>query len=145
MILDVVIVLFVFLELGNVMILYFSPNSKQGNGVAVFNPWFKSKHNETEKLFVKYLVNWVAGSKLIFIGLLLVVLFTASETTKLWAVMVMSVAIATYYFRLHPYIKQLDVLGEITPKGYSKKLLIMITSFIVLFVLASVIQVFFSS
>lgn len=132
------IIFFVILELGNVLILYFSPDSKMGNGVAVFNPWFKLQANESNALFVKYLVNWIAGTKLIFIGLLLVILFTAGETTKLISVIVLTLAIATYYFKLHPIIRKLDGLGEITPKGYSKTLFMMITGFIVLFILAGV-------
>jgi len=137
--LNIAIILFVVMESANVLILYFAPDSKLGNGVAVFNPWFNAKNEESRELFAKYMVNWVAGTKLIFIVLLLVILFTANETTKLFAVLAMILSIATYFFRLNPIIKRLDNLGEITPKGYSKTLFYMITGFIMMFSLAAVI------
>lgn len=132
------------METANVMILYFAPDSKLGNGVAVFNPWFKAKENEADELFAKYMTNWVAGVKLIFIVLLLVILFTASEITKIWAVVAMILSIASYYFRLNPIIKKLDEMGEITPKGYSKKLFLMITGFMLMFSVALLIHLLFS-
>ena len=140
--LNVAIILFVLLESANVLILYFAPDSKLGNGVAVFNPWFQAKEEESRKLFAKYMVNWVAGTKLIFIILLIVILFTAGETTKLFAVFAMILSIATYYFRLNPIIKRLDEMGEITPKGYSKTLFYMITGFMMIFSLSAVIYFF---
>ena len=65
---------------------------------------------------------WIAGVKLIFIFLLLVVLLTGNETTKIWAVVAMIISIATYFWKLHPIIKKLDSLNKISPKGYSKTL-----------------------
>ncbi len=141
-ILNLAILLFVMMESANVLILYFAPNSKLGNGVAVFNPWFHAKENEPSELFAKYMVNWVAGTKLIFIVLLLVIVFTGSELTKLLAVFAMILSIATYYFRLHPIIKKLDSMGEITPKGYSKVLFYMITGFMCMFSFAAVLYCF---
>lgn len=132
-ILDIAIIIFVIMESANVIILYFFPDSKLGNGVAVFNPWHNAKKNENSELFAKYMTNWVAGTKLIFIVLLLVILFTAGNTTKFFAVLAMILSIATYYFRLGPIITKLDKMGEITPKGYSKALFWMITGFMILF------------
>lgn len=140
--LNIAIILFVLMESANVFILYFAPDSKLGNGVAIFNPWFQAKEEESRELFAKYMVNWVAGTKVIFIVLLLVILFTADETTKLFTVFVMILSIATYYFRLHPIIKRLDKMGEITPKGYSKTLFYMITGFMLMFSLSAVIYFF---
>ena len=105
------------MELGNVFILYFKPDSKLGNGVAVFNSWFDIKHDDSISLFAYYMAYWVAGVKLIFIFLLLVILFTGSNTTKIWAVVAMILSIATYFWKLHPVIKKLDKMGKITPKG----------------------------
>ena len=141
-ILNISIIIFAVMESANIIILYFAPDSKLGNGVAVFNPWFKAKKEESDELFAKYMVNWVAGTKLIFIVLLLVILFTAQETTKIFAVLAMILSIATYYFRLNPIIKRLDEMGEITPKGYSKTLFYMITGFIVMFSTALLIYFF---
>lgn len=135
-ILNLAIIVFVLMESANIMILYFAPDSKRGNGVAVFDAWFKSKEDEGDHLFASYMVNWVAGTKLIFIVLLLVILFTGSEITKLFGLFVMILSIATYYFRLHPIIKKLDDMGQISPKGYSKTLWMMITGFMIMFGLA---------
>lgn len=139
-ILDLSIILFVLLETSNVFILYFKPDSRLGNGIAVFNFWHESKENENAHLFARYMTNWVAGTKLIFIVLLLVILFTAGTTTKLIAVIVMILSIGTYYFRLHKIIKRLDQNNQITPKGYSKTLGMMIAGFMVMFTLALVIN-----
>ncbi|MEG0546330.1 MAG: hypothetical protein RR552_03985 [Oscillospiraceae bacterium] len=141
-VLNIAIILFVIMETANVLILYFAPNSKLGNGVAVFNPWFKAKDDEASELFAKYMANWVAGVKLIFIVLLLVILFVGNDITKLCAVFAMILSIATYYFRLNPIIKKLDAMGEITPKGYSKALFMMITGFMLMFSAAAVIYFF---
>lgn len=77
------------MELGNVLILYFMPDSKLGNGVAVFDNWFDAKQDENESMFAHYMAYWVAGVKLIFIFLLLVILFTGTELTKLYGVVAM--------------------------------------------------------
>ena len=85
---------------------------------------------------------WVAGVKLIFIFLLIVILFTGTETTKMFAVIAIILSIATYFFKLHPIIKKLDSMGKITPKGYSKTLGYMISSFLIMFSLALIIYLF---
>ncbi len=132
-ILDIAITIFVIMETANVCILYFAPDSRLGNGVAVFNEWESSKKDENAHMFASYMTNWVAGTKLIFIVLLLVVLFTGNETTKAFAVGAMILSIATYFWRLHPIVKQLDANGQITPKGYSKALGLMIAGFLAMF------------
>ena len=78
---QIVIGFFIIIELTNVLALYFNPETKKGNGIGVFNAWEKSKLDPEMHNFVKYLVNWVAGSKLIFISLLIVILLTANLTT----------------------------------------------------------------
>lgn len=135
-ILQVAIILFCIMELGNVLILYFTPDLKIGNGVAILDSWRDAKENEYMELFTRYMAYWVAGVKLIFIVLLLVVLFTGTETTQIWAVVAMILSIATYFWKLHPIIKKLDVMGKISPKGYSKTLGRMITGFLVMFSIA---------
>lgn len=135
-ILDLAIIIFVVMETANVCILYFAPTSRLGNGVAVFNGFKASKEDENAHLFVSYMVNWVAGVKLIFIVLLIVILLVGNEMTKIGAVLAMILSIATYYFRLHPIITKLDTHGEITPKGYSKVLFGMITGFMLMFTFA---------
>lgn len=46
--------------------LYFTPGTHRGNGLGVFNAYEKSKSDSEVHSLVKYLINWVAGTKLIF-------------------------------------------------------------------------------
>ncbi|MGL4990084.1 MAG: hypothetical protein ACRC57_02800 [Sarcina sp.] len=127
------------LEISNIIILYFKPDSKLGNGVAVFNAWEESKKIPKLHEFIKYLVYWVAGSKLIFVTLLLVILAIGTPTVKILSLIVLILSISSFYWKLYPIIKGLDNEGHITPKGYSKSLGIMITGFILIFSLALLI------
>jgi hypothetical protein len=88
--------------------------------------------------FIRYLVYWVAGTKLIFIALLIVVLLTAGKSTQLLTVVAMIASISSFFWRLFPIIKSLDNDGHITPPGYSNTLAIMIAAFIGLFAVALV-------
>ena len=135
-ILSIAISLFIVLESLNILTLYFSPGSQLGNGIGVFNAWEKSKADPEMHQFVRYLVFWIAGSKLIFIALLLVILFTAGESTKLLTVVAMIASISSFFWRLFPIIKSLDNAGHISPPGYSKTLRIMIAGFMGLFAAA---------
>ena len=120
------IIAFIVLESMNVCTLYFIPKSKKGNGIGVFKHYERLTEDDTSKLFVSYLVNWVANAKLIFILLLLVILVFGDVKVKQYAVIAMILSISMYYISLHPKIKKLDTLGFINPKGYSKRLLSMI-------------------
>lgn len=139
-ILSIAILVFIVMESSNVAILYFWPGSQLGNGVGVFNA-FHDSESEEQKLFSSYLVNWVAGVKLIFIFLLAVILAIGTETVRMWAVVAMILSIATYFWRLHPIIKKLDVMGCITPKGYSKALGWMIRGFMLMFTAALAVHI----
>lgn len=139
-ILSIAILIFIIMESANVAILYFWPSSQIGNGVGIFNA-FHNSESEEQKLFAAYLVNWVAGVKLIFIFLLAVILVTGTEAVRTGAVVAMILSIATYFWRLHPTIKKLDAMGCITPKGYSKALGWMITGFMVMFTLALILHI----
>lgn len=139
-ILSIAILIFIVMESANVAILYFWPGSRLGNGVGVFNA-FHNSENEEQRLFASYLVNWVAGVKLIFIFLLAVILVTGTETVRIGAVVAMILSIATYFWRLHPTIQKLDAMGCITPKGYSKALGWMIAGFMILFTLALAVHI----
>lgn len=138
-ILSIAILIFIMMESANVAILYFWPGSQLGNGVGVFNA-FHNSESEEQKLFTSYLINWVAGVKLIFIFLLAVILVIGTEQVKMWAVVAMILSIATYFWRLHPTIKKLDAMGCITPKGYSKALGWMITGFMLMFTTALIVH-----
>ncbi len=142
--LNFTIIVFIIMETANVIVLYFAPDSRMGNGVAVFKYWERSKADEDTYLFASYMTNWVAGTKLIFILLLIVILFTGNDMTKFFSVVIVIPSIATYYWRLHPIIKRLDQKGQITPSGYSKTLGIMIAGFLTMFSVALVIHILFN-
>jgi hypothetical protein len=123
--------IFAIIEVGNVMMLYFMPGSRMGNGVGVFNAWEKSKKDESVHELIKYLVYWVAGAKLIFIMMALVVIVWGSPLVQLLTVAALILSIASFFWRLFPMIRRLDKKGEITPKGYYKTLAMMIAAFII--------------
>ena len=138
-ILSVVIIIFVVLEMSNVFMLYFIPSTKRGNGLGVFNAYEKSKDHPEIHALIKYLINWIAGTKLIFIALLIVILCTGNNTTKIYCAAALVLSILTFFWRLYPAIKKMDNADQITPKGYSNTLAIMIISFIAMFMLALVL------
>jgi len=128
MILQIGISVFVFIEFLNIIILYFYPTSTKGNGVGVFNSYYNIK--EENKEFVTYLVNWVAGAKLIFIMVGIVVVIFGNYETQLFTVIAMIISISSFYWKLFPAIKRMDNKGDITPKGYAKTLNLMIVAFL---------------
>jgi hypothetical protein len=130
-ILQVGILIFTIIEIGNVLMLYFKPGSKIANGVGVFNAWEKSKQDSKVHELIKYLVNWVAGAKLIFILMAITVIIFGNQMTQIFTVVALIISILSFYWRLFPMIKKMDKEGEITPKGYSKTLGIMIITMIV--------------
>jgi hypothetical protein len=117
--LALVIIGFLILESANMAALYFYPGSKFANGVGVFNAWEKSKHDPEIHNFVKYLVNWVAGTKLIFILLLIVILSTADDQTLVFVGVSVVVSIGSFFWRLFPQIRKMDRDSQINPKNYS--------------------------
>lgn len=135
----IAISLFIILEFLNVIILYFAPTSKKGNGVGVFNALEKSKEIPEVYRLIKYLINWVAGTKLIFIGLLIVILITGDKTTQTLSVIVLILTILSFYWRLYPLLKEMDNNEELNPKGYSKHLGKLILVFVLIFAIALVV------
>jgi hypothetical protein len=135
----VVILLFILLEFSNVLALYFAPGSKYANAVGVFTAWEKSKQYPEIHDFVKYLVNWVAGTKLIFLLLLAVIIIYADSNTQQMSLIALIIATLSFYWRLFPLIKKMDQNGQIEPKNYSIVLGIMIFVFIAAFTIAVVI------
>ena len=96
-IITIVTIGFLILEAANVVTLYFYPGSKYANGVGVFQAWEKSKRDPEIHRFIKYLVNWVAGTKLIFIWLLIVILIAADDRTLLFAGIALVISIASFF------------------------------------------------
>ena len=132
---------FLILEATNVVALYFFPGSKYANSVGIFTAWEKSKRDPDIHNFVKYLVNWVAGTKLIFIMLLIVILYVADDQTLLFATMALVISIASFFWRLFPLIRKMDREGQINPKNYSAVLGWMIFAFILIFLAGILISI----
>jgi hypothetical protein len=140
-ILAAAIIVFVVIETLNIGILYFRPGSRLGNGIGVFNAYWRSEADPDTHELVRYLVNWVAGTKLIFVALLVVILVTGSQATKAYAVVALILSILSFFWRLFPAIVRLDRAKQLTPRGYSRTLGIMIACFIGGFVAARVASV----
>ena len=131
---EIAIAVFAFLEVLNIIILYFFPTSKKGNGVGVFNAYEQSKQIPEVHALVKYLINWVAGTKLIFIVLLLIILWLGDAEIKWFAGVALLVSILSFYWRLFPLIRKMDRNQELNTLGYSKTL-----GFMILFILVGLL------
>ena len=129
-ILSAAIIGFVVIETLNIGMLYFRPGSRIGNGIGVFNAYRKANADPETGELVRYLVNWVAGTKLIFVALLVVIVITGSHATKAYAVVALILSILSFFWRLFPAIARLDKDHQITPRGYSRTLAIMIACFV---------------
>ncbi|NPV76484.1 MAG: hypothetical protein HPY59_08915 [Anaerolineae bacterium] len=134
----VVILAFIILEFSNVLALYFAPGSKYANAVGVFSAWERSKQDPEIHDFIRYLVFWVAGAKLIFLFLLGVIVLYGSPDLQRMSLAALCLATLSFYWRLFPLIRKLDQHGKIQPKNYSRILGGMIAVFIVLFALAAI-------
>ena len=141
-VISIVLMLFGILELSNVLVLYLAPGSRRGNSIGFFNAYEKSKQDPEVHALVSYLVNWVAGTKLIFIVLLIGILITGNPATKVFTAIALIFSIMTFFSRLYPSIKKMDEKGEITPHGYFRTLARMIGAFIAVF--AGAVIVYFA-
>ena len=135
-VLRVLVSVFLVLETAKVAALYLAPGSRRFNAVGVFAGWRASMQDPDLHAFVRYLVFWVAGTKVIFIALWLVILIVGEPRTQLAASIVMVPAIATFYWRLFPIVRRLDSRGQVEPPGYSRVLGWMIAGFIAAFIAA---------
>jgi hypothetical protein len=140
-ILSAAIIVFVVVETLNVGTLYVRPGSRVGNGIGVFNAYQKSQADPETGALVRYLVNWVAGTKLIVVALLLVIAMTGSHVTKTLAVIALTLSILSFFWRMFPAIARLDKDLQITPLGYSRTLGVMIACMVGGFVAALVLSV----
>ena len=108
MLVKIAVVAFILLELSNVLALYFAPGSKYANAIGVFRAWEKSKQYPEIHDLVRYLVNWVAGAKLIFLFLLAIIIFFADMDTQRMSLLALALATTSFYWRLFPLIRKLD-------------------------------------
>ena len=130
---SLVMIGFVLLEATNVAALYFFPETKYANSIGVFKAWEKSKGDPAVHNLVKYLVNWVAGTKLIFLLLLVVILLTADAEGLFYSGAALVIAISSFFWRLFPLIRKMDREGQIDPPNYSSILGLMIAAFLLAF------------
>lgn len=135
----IIILAFVILELSNIIMMYIAPGSKYMNAVGVFTAWEKSKEYPEIHDFVRYLVYWVAGSKLIFIFLLIGILVIGDRDTQKFSLIALAVAALSFFWRLFPLIRKMDKRGEITPKNYSVILGVLISIFIIVFMIGAIV------
>ena len=137
MITKIILLAFILLETSNVLALYFAPGSKRANAVGMFSAWEESKQYPEIHDFIKYLVYWVAGAKLIFLFLLAVIVFFADLNLQRFSAIALAIATLSFFWRLFPLIRKLDWDGQIEPKNYSRVLGMMIVSLILLFFVAA--------
>lgn len=135
-VLKIALIIFIVLETLNVLMLYFAPGLNKGNSMGIFKAYEKTKDDPEIHAMVRYLVNWVAGTKLIFIALLIVILVVGDDRIMLPALAALIFSILTYFWRLHPAIKKMDESGQLVQKGYSRTLAITILAFCLLFFIA---------
>jgi len=138
-VISVVLLVFGVIELANVLLLYLAPGSRRGNSMGFFKAYEKSKQDPEVHALVSYLVNWVAGTKLIFIVLLIGILITGNAATKVFTAIALIFSILTFFSRLYPALKTMDDHGQLTPRGYSRTLRIMILGFIATFAVAVIV------
>ncbi|MHA2425181.1 MAG: hypothetical protein ACXAEF_10355 [Candidatus Thorarchaeota archaeon] len=134
LLLVLIISIFIILEFSNVLALYFKPGTTKANAVGVFSAWEKSKDDPEIHAFVKYLVYWVAGTKLIFISLLIVILAFGDPITQSFALLAMIITTLTFFWKLFPLIRKMDKDSQLTQKNYSRTLGIMILVIVLMFV-----------
>ena len=142
MILFVIVVgIFLLLETSNVLVLYFRPGSTKANSVGVFSAWEKSKQDPEIHSFVKYLVWWIAGTKLFLLSVLFVILMIGDEMTQTFTLLAMIFSTATFFWKLYPLVKAMDAEDQLEVKGYSRTLggmiLVMILAFLIVYLVAA--------
>ncbi len=123
---QIVLLVFVLVETLNMLELYFLQDNCKFNGACIFSGWEKSKADPEVHALLRYLVNWLAGVKMIVIGLLLVLIFTAPEQTLLLATIALILTTASYFWRMNPMLHAADKAGQVKPRGHAKRLSMML-------------------
>ncbi len=138
MITKIVLLAFIALEFSNVVALYFFPGSKRANAVGVFSAWEKSKQLPEVHDLMRYLVFWVAGTKLIFLLLLGLIVVFADLNMQRLSLIALALATLTFFWRMFPLARKMDREGNIQPKNYSLILGGMIIALIVVFIIGAI-------
>ena len=124
--LQITLLVFAFIESLNMLELYFMQDNCKFNGACIFSSWEKSKADPEVHALIRYLVNWLAGVKMIVIALVLVLVFTASENTLILAAVALVITIASFYWRLYPMLRTADKAKQLSSRGHSKRLSMML-------------------
>ena len=135
---QVSMLVFAGVEVLNILELYFMQDRCMFNGVPIFRVWERAQHDPEIHQLTDYLVNWIAGVKMIGIGLILVVVFTAPFQTQVWAAIALILTISAFYWRMFPTMRASDNAGMIQPAGRSTTLGWMVL-FLMLTIAASVL------
>ncbi len=138
----IIVIAFIVMEVLNVLTLYFRPGSKTANSAGIFKAWEKSKNDPEVHNMVKYLVYWVAGTKVIFISLIIVVIIFGDFLTQNISIIALIISIATFYWKLFPLIRKMDKNDQLRPKGYSKVLGFMISGMIIALIAGLLINIY---
>ncbi len=124
--LQITLLIFAFIESLNMLELYFLQNNCKFNGACIFSGWEKSKADPEVHMLMRYLVNWLAGVKMIVVALVLVLAFTALENTLILATVALVITIASFYWRLYPMLRAADKAGQLSSHGHAKRLSMML-------------------
>jgi hypothetical protein len=124
----VCMLVFVVIEILNMLELYFMQDQCKFNGLCIFRGWEKAKEDPDVHELLRYLINWLAGIKMIVIGLVLILVFTAPEKTLLFAAVALIITIGSFFWRMVPMIRRADAAGRIQPAGRSRSLAWMVAS-----------------
>lgn len=123
---QITLLIFVIVETLNMLELYFLQDNCRFNGACVFSGWKKSKADPEVHALMRYLVNWLAGVKMIVVGLLLVLIFTVPEESLLLITITLFLTTASYFWRMHPMLRAADQAGQVIPRGHAKRLSVMV-------------------
>ena len=138
-ILQVVISVFLLLEVLNILVLYRKPSMKEGNGLGIFKVLDDIEPGNQVHHLIRYLTNWIANAKFIFVALGIVVIIFGDEVVQFHAALALAFSIMMFYFTLYPILKKLDEEGQLAVRGYSKTLAYTILSFFLTFIAGIVI------
>lgn len=138
-ILQVVILVFVVLEILNIVVLYTSPTMMEGNGLGIFKKIHEIDENGETFQLIRYLTNWVANAKMIFAALAITIIIFGDETTQFHAALALMFSTLMFYFTMYPILKKMDMEGKLLKRGYSKTLAYTILSFILTFIAGIII------
>jgi len=108
----------------------------------MFPAWEKSKSDPDIHNLMRYLTIWVAGSKLIIIALLIVILAQGNKQLVTIAGFTMVVSMLPFYFGLFPTMKKIDDNDQVDPKGFSMRLGFTITALILALLIGSILVIF---